>query len=1571
MRHIKIFLSSSFGHSEARQKIKKYFENNDEAASGVKFSVYLHEENATLNIPYVEAQTQIDASSDEHQVFMLYAGDRVGEMTKREFHHAAEAKDWNVKHICIIHCDEDKLKIPADSKLKYDDWQDFYVREVQPFGFYEDKITPAELENKIATIKHNLATLSMVPLSPGEINYRRVAQQEEYRRFTEYIEREDDVDIQLSELLSFPDGKAPAPLTIVHGMSLAGKTRSVTHAIANLDPAKIKIHFLRGVSSATDNAFPLINAKKQFFEGCHHILFIDEFSRLLFNSTSERFSNESGAAFNTGVKSKFFELMDFASDNPGRLTIIGTTADDFNDVMDIISKSCNSEKWLDDIRSVEVKPMSVQYMYTLYRQLKVQNKISPDVASKIKEGMPIGALFIELTNLKKKYGEVTDQKRKTNVSVAAMRYRYLFHAVKSLQVWKYHSAHDSELLEKYLKWRFGKTFEAFDSEKLYNTLCSIPSFFSVKLSDDLCGFDYFIEPVISDEVLRFLDDDAAGALCKLVDFIIDQFPASKYEELSKFITRIPMHGLDAYKNSVVSYAVERLGLDAVLEANEETPTFDDASFDWADLFSSKVLEVQINTQGFEAAVDIYKKRPTHNMLAVLLDKAEDKSKLDELLYKNADRSSGLLPEIAGTTSRTLMLELLENMSFDDACEIFSTLDIDKLTAQTEPQHTLKNEISGRIRKQARKIVEKIMSKVERLLDFLKILAELKSKNERRVDAGKTSWFSNDTDLYFNFLSRYSWQLLSENITSADLWKLFNKVYGIEAGENERMNKAHILNCLSKPMNYLDTAKAWKSMGALRDSYTLTNMISKLDDYSSARMYLEEFQREELGKKVVIDIKIVNRLLKTARVKGDIIDCISLYQERGKLPAKPRYEIGIEDYFTIDDKYTPGIILDKDIDKRKGKDNAFKREFLKQQKKEGIVRSEKMFISYLESLGSYHDIEQTIYGPVPDIMTAEEQENLKHHHIGIGHLLPSAHTPEEIESAKKHLNDAISNARENGSLRLLFDPEHAAIVNEYIQNTDICPDVHKLEEEIRSLKEIAGFEIVNDKTKSVLMSRMVCSDCDSATKADYCNRMILANTKISRESLKQLVYWRMSLSTDNFTLFADELQEYPMVVSKGEWKLVRITLFAWVRNMLINRFMNKYMLCDCLKYMAERIVSCEKNSAERARWLKKYNEMANDAKKYGIYLDHRKMMKLNTILRDVEGARNLKDITLNYSFVRELCYKIENKHYQSAEEIFAQIREYEDKNGKIYRTPGLYEQILNMFEQGDDENTIRRILPLMQSEGFDNKLIINPVLYTLCHYIYTVEDLNMLIDAVGDFRMNKEYLPAIFTAVNKNCKNKGHDDDGSQIIRRMLFDESGRFCVPYKGRSTIDARVLASRLFMRLTDIPLDQLVAEADSYGFTLYAKDAKDTNDMANMWKQLWQREHGEAATEWFMQQPGVAANLDKLLESSLRAMTTGKELEQMLAEYRGKLTARHGEILLYRINEINKDCTDFKKRFIFRTDILDSAEKLGLAERLSPLVAPGNYFKTLLINNVDKNMNSKDADRRRFAAFCERVLS
>lgn len=1391
MRHIKVFVSSSLRHEEARAIIQTTFDGiytprpDAPDEEKVEFRTYVHETNGTNGIiNRVSSQKLIDAEVEDHNVFILYAGDVVGDMTVQEFEKALKSPEFNVKFIYVLHNESDILTQKSND-IRYWTWDEFYSTHMKDLGkeYYEIFTGMDTLRDKVANIRRQLAERQLVPLSPLDMDYPMMisGSQKDYRRFTTYLNR-GDLDNDLMEALEFNPDDGPLPLLTVTGQSLAGKTRAVVNALGRLDPSQVKIHYLRGFDPRTEEIFRSINPESQFHEGWHHILFIDEIDNLIFNET--KFAS---------LAPKFFALCDFALAHPQRLRIVGTSATDFGALRALLAGPSSQAPWLRLTRNIDISSMSRKDLASVVRRLRVLNLFAAEDMRKIKDGMPLGALFVDLTKLKNRFSVFYPTQPGAPVTRDMLFARCVFDAVKSIVLWKNSPSIDPMLLLHFLnnayglKGRGGKDF--FTEESVENFLSGQKDFISI-YSTSLADYEYRVDDVIADEVLMFCDDnqqpaDHETALRRIIHYIITHHPDEKFEDLSKLIHRTYARTGDlSLTDIVVSEVLGHYSIADIADARELTPTIDGDAKNWAQVMLNRIAHYLLRHESFDRVLELFNDTGSDGVLSILVENASAKREKD-LVNAILFHPDGTLKEkYVNTTDKKLLENIFNLLDFNAAFDLFCSIDIDRLVSANHRQ--VRNEqiyIDESLRHTASLYFSLLLQKVENFTDFDTAFSILEARNAVRIQEGKTPFYRSDFERYFLFPKKYAWKLLSENITSHDLRKVFTAIYatplpeGTSPADDISLTRTEIFNYLLDQMDLDQALPTWEDMRNVRDSFSLVQILGKAPDFSIAKGLMDSFISGGVGKHVRIGIRAVNALLATTQDISDATECVKYFRSIGYLPAST--DPGVPDCFAdlldIDDMYTQGILAARDFIGFNSRCRILRRHV-----NPSVVRNEGTLTHVVYKAPGFEAAEEILFG-TPDFITSDEQKLLRNSPVALSWLAGRTFSSDRKDDLDRRIHQVIQTARGEDSLQDIFDPSTANIINEYIGNRNLTPTYEDALTAIDRFTAELGFSPANDFTCTKLMWRYVEADRPREEKIRRVNEHVLSQSHMRRSHVRQNTLLRYLLADRRKSYPAVSLthtEAYPFVESTGEWTLREITTVDYVRNMMDHRFLHPLALFYALKGLLDNILA----GKDRDRNISVFKDLVERARKNRIFITQRLIVSLLDKMAGVRGLDiDLRPIAGDYSIIQDLCDRLESGAI-TPRRAMAELESYRQRHPiGIYIPAKFYNRIAQSLAK-DERLTVTDHLDIFRTrDGLSS--------FTVCPLMHAVRSFDEYLSVKELW--GKPLLPMFYKAfpsVLQKMSEAGSQNEADLIIRDCLGWDGYRFTTPVPIANTLAIRI---------------------------------------------------------------------------------------------------------------------------------------------------------------------------------------
>ncbi|MCM1450507.1 MAG: hypothetical protein NC082_09195 [Clostridiales bacterium] len=1514
MRHIKVFVSSSLRHPQARSIIKECLDgiytphSNATDDEKIEFTTYVHETNGKNEIVnHVSSQHLINAELEDHNVFILYAGDVVGNMTVLEFEKALASPEFNIKFIYVLHNENDILT-PRSDDTHYMPWKEFYDTKMKNLDrdFYETFTGIDTLREKVLNIRKRLAERQIVPLSPLDMNYSLMISdsQKDYRKFTTYMHR-GELDNSMFEALEFNHDDTPLPLLIVTGQSLAGKTRTVINSLGKLNPAEVKIHYLRGFNPRTEEVFRNINPHSQFHAGWHHILFIDEIDNLIFNEL--KFAS---------LAPKFFDLCEFASSHPDRLRIVGTSATDFSTLVSLLTIPSTPVTWLRYVRNIDIPSMSLKELQSMVRRLRVLNIFDPEDMRKVKDGMPLGALFVDLTKLKNQFSKFYPSQSGSQVTREILYARCVFDAVKSIVLWKDTSSIDPTLLLHFLnnayglKSRDGKDF--FTEQDVENFIAEQKEFINI-YSTSLTDYEYRVDDIIADEILMFCDDhqqpaDYPTAIKRIIDYIITCNPEEKFEDLSKLIHRTYARTGDIkLADLIVEDVMRRFSISEITDARELTTTIDGGAKNWAEVMLNRIAYHMIRHQSFTHALDLFNTTGSHGVLSELVEYAsteEEKDTVNKILFNS---NGSVKEEYAQSTDKKLLHNIFNLLDFNNAFDLFCSLDMDRIVCANH--RTVRNEqvyIDESLRETVSLYFSMLLQKVERYADFDTAFSILDALNMSRSNEDKTPFFNSDFERYFLMPKKHSWRLLSENITSHDLRKVFTTLYKIPVPEGTTiiddisLTRTEIFNYLLDKMDFDQALPTWEDMKNVRDSFSLVQILSKAPDFSIAKGLMDSFISGGIGKHVKIGITAVNALLATTRDISDATECVRYYRDIGYLPSA-NDQTGpdqFEDLLRINDMYTQGILIARDFIGFQSRCRI-----LGLHVDPTVVRTEGTLCYVLYKAPGFEVAEEILFGK-PAFITPDEQKLLCHSPVALSWLAGRTFSPSQKNRLDQRLQEVMAATRADGTLHDVFDPATANIINEYIGNENLTPTYEDAIAAVEYFTTQLGFNPANDLTETKLLWRYLQSDKSREDKISKANAHVLKQSHLKRSHVWQNVLARFLLSSRKQSpksISLTQTEVYPFIKSTGEWTLREENVIDYMRNMMEHRYLHPQALYFTLKVLLDNI----KSGSDRDRSISLFKDLVNRALNNRTYMTHRHVMLLSNNMSRVSDLKiDLRPLALDYSIIRDLCDRLESDRI-SPRSAMTELNGYcQSYPIKIYIPARFYNHLALSIARHDKFTVSEHIDIFKNCDGGGlSSYTVSPLMHAVRTY-----DEYLSVKKLWGKKLLPEFYKA-FPSVLQNMAKAGSQKDVNLIIRDCLGWDGNIFATPVP---------IANTLAIRIASLWSEKNAAELIGI-FTL--SGFCDNNSTIST-------ESEDIISDILDETP--EESYDSISQQLLRANRTADEIITIL-EYASLHNERlKDKVLLYRLSSI-KPSLDQAKEIV---DILQKEELIGINQKNYHLV-------------------------------------
>lgn len=1338
-RHIEVFVSSSFSHESARDLIKKTLEQDNATECSddmppVYFTGHLHEKDGYINLNSgVSSQDLINAYSEKCNAFILYAGNKIGEFTVAEFENVIAHAQRNYHFIFVVYNPEDI--ITEQEGTNYITWEEFlktHLKRPDGVEYYHKQTTDKDLADTIAAIRNEIASKVIVPLFPKDMDYGRMLTtlQQEYRDSgTFYLPRE--IDTQVMDFLNNTDSL----FGLVTGMSLAGKTRVVIENLKHLKSGNVRIHYLSGDSEAF-RVVKELNFKLQFPKGQRHILFADDIDQSFF-ATQE-------------TTARFIELCQFAADNRGMLTIIGTTVKSFDDIMtDDINRNANAASWTARCEELPIKPMTKSEVFLEVRKLRALNRIEKFDSKDIREGMPLGALFVDMKRLRNIY--------------QSLKKPLLFDAIKTLWLWKKRGRNDAYILLDFINDSYGLKRKKDDLElfKLLKELSPL-----VYVRGEEFSYTYETEEIVVDQIFKFSsevpgvssEDAYRKAVDRIIGFIDMAMPDRRFWEFSKLCLRLYSNPARAYLFDYAVDSIKRLyPTEQLTDKTEEIRMADANSLNAVHRWVTMVVKQAIRQGDKAEARRLYSLFPTDDILAELLDDESNRN-----YYMAEVFPKGLVADkYASTKSHSLFRRLLLMADFNESLHIFSQADFESMAYAITVEETFnKDNFNSTLRKKIGDCINIILGKTTSYIAFKDVVLDyIRAKRDALKGMGFPPLFESDAEMLLDFIGRSAWQSFSSKITSYDLPSVFDMVLAVKipAGknsENMALNKTFILNKLMEPMSAPKAFEAWLRMKGLKDSYTLMNIISKCSDFSMAYGFVESFM-DEVGKdRIRLGNLFANKLLDTVTTEAELVACEKLYRDLGILTEKQIQEAGeagIPALCVLRDEATYVPLLSKEFISLETYHKVLR--YMKENRYEHSYNLMTNIISRTKKFSEAYDI---VYGDC-DFISEESRKLMRIDPVVISLLVRKARSEADLRIIRgmidRLIEEAVKAPEEGNGI---LDP-HYNILSEYLKNQGLASDYDTALAFLKEIEDRTGVHLDSHYIDKPL-SYLIWTSNPNATKTQkisQTNGLILSHTGIPRKALRSLtnVRYAEGKNTSNGKISIPDIystEEFPSIDTKGNWQLKEMTRMEFLINMMEHRFAHPLNLQFSLLQLA---ADSGINPGAFSKAKKDCHRIIDLAAKTSLYLNFDSYVNVRGALRrfnDPKLEEKLFAISTGYSIMKDVCHNL-HKGRISYADAMCRIKALEEKYRiRLYFTTAFYDAVIHR-QTLDEKETVESITRFRDEHFPAETAWSDEQIYFLLHKTRSLEDLERIRATCGE--LPDTWPTVLLKVVKDSCYNK--------------------------------------------------------------------------------------------------------------------------------------------------------------------------------------------------------------------------
>ncbi|MCM1110492.1 MAG: hypothetical protein NC336_04740 [Clostridium sp.] len=1408
MRTISIFLSSSLKHPDERQAFLRGFKA--EETDDLRFNLYIHEENGVMAITVgSDSQVAINAAALGCDAFILFAGDKIGAATIEEFNHEVSSARSLFKFLYVVH-QPGILPDSADSS-RYADYFDGFERpylEGTPLKQYATNLRPVpegmtdpeerkkfvldNIEEKARAIARELRGKTIAELYPPMLEYRKVISdgQTEYRDATSFYYRR-QIDDDLAVALA---GDAGVPLVLVSGTSLAGKTRAVTEAIRQIDEPGVHVHLMQ-YHAGSAAALLDLNPELQFRREFRNIFFIDEVDRITRNPE---------------VTHKFIEICRLAARDPRRLTVVATSILPGEAFRERLLDEGSADRWTRQSRYLTIPPLSTKDIRLLVGRLRRAGIIGQTNGLKIANGMPLGAIFIDLDKMRNLY------------ETALREYSWmarLSDAVKTLWIWKvesrgdiwqlidfYNNAYPAPPRPKHLK-NAPAAAEPIDADRLWEMFHLIAEFVTVEGDGD--DFSFSIEDILVDEVFRFSKgNDEFKAIRRIVDYIRDNL-SNPFENYTKLLTRLATRGRQNLAATAAGYILELFPIDRIVSEGlrEEEQTFGDVPLDWVANFLGAIATVKAETGAFDEVRDLWERTRLDQVLEPLLKMARQRGDISETLRYLRNRDSLLEQHFAATANYRLINEIATALPFSQALQIIGSIDFrrvadcNSVTDDSKSDEENQFYIARRHKTFAGWTIRQLVSRVQTTGEFDRVISLADEMNRKYSNA----LFGSKAELYFDIIGKGTWKTIAGRLPSSALLALFRELRSSDrdAGsefdrENYMIQKSACLNALMNKMEEVDARVAWDELGPLQDSFSLRSIVDKSCDFPQAKGIIDTFLESEQGKDTVLNREVLNTLLGRCSTEKDRLECTEIYRRYGKI--RPG-----EDLFSIPDPYLQGTIVNLDFVSFHTKTEILRRH---RPADPESVRPQPTYVPIVKFVDGFDSTRDLIFSDTcPSFLTPAEQRELRYNPIAISNLFDKARTPDERISALSLLDRLFE--QEDPGEPLLSNVENH-IVTKIIQNRTIFPTITEVQQFVGRLTSTFPTFSLEGFPEFALMERIV-DEPELANRpetVEMINRLVIRNAGGSLERARRAVKIRIMACGNNSPsgwVRDESKSDFPLFNDDGELTVMTTTPRRFARNMLDHALLHPYHLENLLTDALE-------NSDNPAQAIR---DIVDKAFRTKTYIDHKRFIKLRKSF-DKQGLRNTNIylIAKNYSIIKDIALRLHADEITVAE-AEEEIDVYEKMNRiRVHRTNRFWDAVIKRMtnDRNESVDSILRFIDSLPDYRLDNERR-----YFLLHAVRSLSDYGTLSHLFGN--MTSMELQALMKAMGK-CEPKVRH----QIMERVM---------PVLDSKADDSAAVGDDVLMGLLRYRRGASVDSSLEY-FALHGRGLSDSTAFGNLLEQI-----------------------------------------------------------------------------------------------------------------------------------------
>lgn len=1331
---ISVFIASSLQLQNERNLIEKTCteRNND----FLEVSVCRFEKNGDHNLGGENkeegTQDRIDKQIRECDVIIFFAGDRVGDMTAREFAIALE----HAENKYIYFFQNPSLAVPTGPGGTSLPWAEFYETHMKEnvegkriVRYEKTCFSLEELHDAVVKAREQFIDNPFRPIPCPNLRYDSIIPtfQREKRWGSElnyYIKRP-EVDEELEQSMN-----ENYRLILVCGPSTSGKTLAVCKMLQTLSDYSVV-----ALNADTNEKQLNLLSPTQFATG-KKILFLDDLQYIFWKEEGEKVVQKDSA-----LNRQLHEIIRLK--NPD-LKIIATTTYDFKEMMGLLT--FNHEK-PSHVKDITIWPLSTKNLNAYARELRGYGylKIRPEAAT------TIGSLFVDVDRIQTQYDQVRqmfDSKNKPFDPSGpqprlAQLADQLCHAIKCLWMWKKRSRNQIPQLLDFLQFTYNRNSIPHNSQ----TLDQLFNIFRNFISPNYAQGTFEVEDIIVTHVFKFYNETAdekkpgpekkeeilpleKRALIQIVRYVHHTDKKHFFRNITKMLYRLKNCSNPRELQLYIIYnIVERLfpRKNGLYQCKEIEINPEGVEIDWVDIYIATIIHYAVSN---EEAMQLWREARTcrsqdQNALRWLLPRLQSKKEKEEVYRQLFDENGKIKQAYRESTYPEFQTELINFLTTDQAKELYLHSSFLKKNTKTnagplsddplldllsDPDDLLlpndsflQDEVSLQCQVSASETEQYLAGLKEfRVRCFCQNLF-IKSKTLADVFSIKAFLQENDKDVvpqedslfFFDFIIPYTWKKLLDSVQSPLELTSFFKLLADQPLEKEnknlQLNKTFILNHILDRLPADAAYSVWDLFGDSCDGYTLGALIRKAgkQNFEKAKGIFSTFmEQKSAGRKIKMGEIYLNRLLDTTSTVSGIKECETLFHKYRLL--QPQQSV-----FDYPSEYTQGILY-----QRMRWEEIVEHMRKNRPQDTDSQRNIKTISHVVLKAPSYEKAHEILFGDCPDYLAPQEQTLLKQSPYVVSELFNKVSGTEEGEKARFFFEHRLD--------RSLLNHPDANILNLIVNNKYIYPFY---EDKIEMIERMSQQCLVaqNEYTQKHLMFHFINSlknEIPAEEKREKVNQTILQNIGQPKSLLEKILVQRYYVEG-----YRDYKTPQPYPVRQGkEWKIQLLTTMEYVDFLLENNYCDGNVVASFMEVLKNQEDIAELQKLQDKAMQKKvaisYKRYANLKNKGVVFSDPYLMVEDYPPIRDV--CHQLRSQKLTYEQAEKYLCDIENKHglviartqiywnqvvssmtypttaSKSLEEILAFIRDH-----SIEISPEMYYSLLHTIESEKDYQLLQK------------------------------------------------------------------------------------------------------------------------------------------------------------------------------------------------------------------------------------------------------------------------------------------